>query len=298
MQQPLVSILINNYNYGRYLESCVQSCLDQTYPNIEIIVYDDASTDNSLQVLEHFGDSIKLITNSQSKYDSNAFNQSRAINEAFAVANGEIVCLLDSDDLFKKNKVARIVAAFTPEAVLVQHPFEEVDESGIATGVIRPMLKRAELPEYIFKSNNLFHLFTQTSGLSFSRDYLTKMLPIVPDNYEKVWADVRLSRSAIFHGQVVTIHEPLASYRKHGANDSDKTFDPKYREQLVEQVYAVFNEKCKEFKRPGIQYKKSTDSVVRANILSLFWVLFKSNDHLKYRVRLALGITKRMILGR
>ena len=52
--EPLVSILISNYNYGRYIGESIQSALDQTYPNIELIVCDDGSTDDSLSVIEEY----------------------------------------------------------------------------------------------------------------------------------------------------------------------------------------------------------------------------------------------------
>jgi glycosyltransferase involved in cell wall biosynthesis len=53
-QQPLISILIANYNNSRYLKRCINSCLKQTYKNFEIIVFDDASTDDSIKELKKF----------------------------------------------------------------------------------------------------------------------------------------------------------------------------------------------------------------------------------------------------
>ncbi len=50
--EPLVSILVSNYNYARYIGHAIQSALDQTYANIELIVCDDGSTDDSVQVIE------------------------------------------------------------------------------------------------------------------------------------------------------------------------------------------------------------------------------------------------------
>ena len=53
-----VSVLVNNHNYGRYLDSCIQSILRQTYRNVEVIVYDDGSTDQSLETLEEYREAV------------------------------------------------------------------------------------------------------------------------------------------------------------------------------------------------------------------------------------------------
>jgi glycosyltransferase involved in cell wall biosynthesis len=52
--EPLVSILVSNYNYGRYIGESIQSALDQTYSNIELIICDDGSTDDSISVIEEY----------------------------------------------------------------------------------------------------------------------------------------------------------------------------------------------------------------------------------------------------
>jgi glycosyltransferase involved in cell wall biosynthesis len=57
-QHPLVSILINNYNYGRFLTEAIDSALNQTYSNIEVIVVDDGSTDNSQEIIKSYQDKI------------------------------------------------------------------------------------------------------------------------------------------------------------------------------------------------------------------------------------------------
>ena len=106
--EPLVSILVSNYNYARYIGESIQSALDQTYANIELIVCDDGSTDDSVQVIEQYerkDPRLRFIRKANG-------GQASGFNAAFAASRGEIIALLDSDDLFLPHKVERIVADF------------------------------------------------------------------------------------------------------------------------------------------------------------------------------------------
>lgn len=85
----LASVLINNYNYAPYLTECIQSVLDQAYSDIEIIVYDDGSTDNSLEILSKFKN-IKVISNSNYG-KGHCLNQMNAVYQAFKESTGEVV---------------------------------------------------------------------------------------------------------------------------------------------------------------------------------------------------------------
>ena len=100
MKDIKVSVLIANYNNEQYLTECIDSIKKQTYQNVEIIIHDDASSDNSIKRINKYKN-IKIIKNKKrGKYGS--YNQMNAYNRAFKISNGEIIFLLDSDDLFKK----------------------------------------------------------------------------------------------------------------------------------------------------------------------------------------------------
>src|SRR5690349_12902878 len=61
MTSPLVSVVVTNHNYGRFLGECLESALNQDYSPVEVVVVDDGSTDNSRQVLRGFGPSIETV---------------------------------------------------------------------------------------------------------------------------------------------------------------------------------------------------------------------------------------------
>jgi glycosyltransferase involved in cell wall biosynthesis len=100
---PLVSVVIPCYNAERWVREAVQSCLDQTYPKIEVIVVDDGSTDGSLQVLDHFDDSITVIRTEHA-------GGNHARNLGFSVSRGEFIQFLDADDYLLPEKIERQVA--------------------------------------------------------------------------------------------------------------------------------------------------------------------------------------------
>jgi glycosyltransferase involved in cell wall biosynthesis len=240
-----VSILINNHDYARFLPDCVNSALGQSYERIEVIVCDDASSDESLEVLKRFGDRLQVLHSSGEDLQP-CFRQANAIVRAFERSSGDIVCLLDSDDVFLPDKVERVVEAFEelPEAVLVQHPFWEVEADGRRTGAKRPYLSGKDPRKEIYRIHGFAGVFTQTSGLSFRRSFLEEVLPLMPDEFDRLWADVRLSRLSIFYGGVETITEPLAEYRVHATNDSAKLEDKEFLAVVVDQMYRFFNQQA------------------------------------------------------
>lgn len=101
----LVSVIIPCYNRERYIAETVQSVLDQTWPNIELIVVDDGCTDGSRGLLESFGTAITVLEHPGRVNRG----QSAAINLGLAHCSGAYVAILDSDDLFMPGKIEKQV---------------------------------------------------------------------------------------------------------------------------------------------------------------------------------------------
>ena len=125
IKKNLVSILILNYNNQQYLDKAIKSCLNQTHKNIEIVIYDDKSNDNSkLKILKFKKNKkIKIFFNNDKKKNIAAFDAANGYERAFKKSRGEIICFLDSDDIFKKDKVEKIVNFFSKnkDCMLVQN---------------------------------------------------------------------------------------------------------------------------------------------------------------------------------
>lgn len=97
-QNHVVSIIIPTYNYGTYLPTAIQSCLNQTYPSIEIIVVDDGSTDDTKDVVKEFNDRVIYI------YQENS-GVSAARNKGLELATGDYLAFLDSDDYLTNDSI-------------------------------------------------------------------------------------------------------------------------------------------------------------------------------------------------
>src|SRR5437899_2145170 len=124
MSSPLVSVLITTHNYGRFIEEAIDSVLSQDFPRdqMEVVVVDDGSTDDTSEHVRKYGSSIRYF------YKPNG-GQASALNLGFANARGEIISLLDADDFFLPAKLARVAEAFQrdPPLGMFYHPFLEFD---------------------------------------------------------------------------------------------------------------------------------------------------------------------------
>ena len=103
----LISILVTNFNKEKFIKKSIKSILDQSFKNYEIILFDDCSTDNSIAKIKNFKN-IKLIRNNKKKFNSSPLNQMYGILCAFKKSKGNLICLLDSDDIFEKKKLKEV----------------------------------------------------------------------------------------------------------------------------------------------------------------------------------------------
>lgn len=219
-----VSIIIPNYNYARFLNRSIDSALKQDYGDVEVIVVDDASQDNSTTIMESYGDRIVACPRAQNGGHAAAFNT------GFAASSGRIVLFLDADDYLYPPAVSKIVDTWDPATAQVQSRLHIVDEQQRIKDVFPP-------PELPFDSGDvkpkLLHKgryqTTVTSGLAFDRETLETIMPIPEPDFRQ-GADGYLATLAPFHGHVQSIDECLGAYRIHGANHSI------FGEQLAERA--------------------------------------------------------------
>lgn len=279
-----VSVLINNYNYGRYLSSAIDSALAQKYENLEVIVFDDGSTDGSQEILREYGSRIKVLYNSEKlKGLYPSYYQAHAIESAFEASTGDIIFLLDSDDLFAPEKVRKVVSVFSedPNIQCVQHTFTVIDANGNLSNIKkRPIISGVQLPQAIYFTGRLDFFFTQTSALAFRRSALETMIPFEKDELHLLWPDVRLTRHVMFLGKITTLQERLGCYRVHGNNDSDKLNEPAFLKAFKFQHLKYVNSLCGKYGQNDLVVKSAISSLV----LTFITLAFKSDMSLFEKV--------------
>lgn len=211
MHRPLASIIVNNYNYARFLTQAVDSALNQTYPNVEVIVVDDGSTDDSRAVLEQYGSRIRSI------FKANG-GQPSAINAGFQASRGELVANLDSDDLYDPTAIERAVDAWHSTTVKAHFPLRVIDSNGADCGTLNPRARLAsgDVSKVLLARGK--YISAPSTGNIYSRAVLERILPIPEDTWDHF--DCYLETLAPFYGLVLAFNQPLGSYRIHDQNMS------------------------------------------------------------------------------
>jgi len=211
MITPQITVLITTYNYGCFIEQAIDSVLSQDFPpeRIQVLVVDDGSTDDTSQRVEKFGSRVECF------YKPNG-GQASALNFGIAKARGEIIALLDADDLFLPGKLARIADAFQKDATLGM-VYHRLQEWHVRTGD-RCDYKFVPVSGDMRTMHDQFLLYDPqpTSAVSFRRTSLKPLLPI-PESI-RMLADCFLVSLIPFLSPILAMPESLAVYRIHGKN--------------------------------------------------------------------------------
>jgi len=189
--QPLVSMLIPSFNHELYVQACIESIIAQDYRNIELIIIDDGSTDDSVQKIQH------LVPSCNGRFARFEFRSrsnkglANTINEALEWCRGDFFATIASDDCLYANKTSFLLENFDDDKSLagVFGGCDLIDKSGIVIRRVRPSLQYYEFDDVILRKHTIM---ASTQMLLLTKnDYKLKVIP-----------------------------EPLAKYRQHDLNIS------------------------------------------------------------------------------
>lgn len=228
-----VSIVLNNHNYGRFLAQAIDSALAQTHPQVEVIVCDDASTDDSWDVIARYGRRVRAVRLAEN------LGQAAAMNAGFALAQGELVLFLDSDDLLDPSAVATCVRHFGPDVAKVQFRLRCVDGQGRATGRLVPHLMHAGDVRPLVRRFGTY-AGPPSSGNCYRRSAIERYFPLPVCDWRRA-ADTPPFILAAFSGRVVNAGMTLGSYRVHSATNQARghlgNIPTRYAETLAVDVH-------------------------------------------------------------
>jgi len=214
---PSVGIVINNYNYGRFLPDAIESARAQTHPEVEVTVVDDGSTDDSRQILRRYEDSVTLVLKENG-------GQASALNAGMEHCESDVVLFLDADDTLRPEAAARVAAAFAADAAVakVQFRMEMIDAQGRPTGVLKPP-EHLPMPRGDQRGAELAFPFDlawlPTSANAFRVDALRTILPIPEEAFPVCGADWYVIHLMTLLGTVESLEQVCGCYRVHGGNN-------------------------------------------------------------------------------
>ena len=216
VDKPNVSIIIDNYNYGHFLADAIDSALDQTFPRTEVIVVDDGSTDDSVEVIKRFGERVVPIIKPNG-------GQASAFNAGFLRSEGEIIIFLDADDILLRDACAEAWGALAdPRVSRAYWPMHVVDMLGRPTGELTNHdLPEGDLSERVLAGGPYMYRWSPTSGNAWRRTFLEAVLP-VPEAAFTNYVDNYLSALSPLHGTHVALG-PLACWRSHKSNETKES---------------------------------------------------------------------------
>lgn len=226
-----LSVVIPNYNYGDFVGAAISSALAVDWPDVEVIVVDDGSTDHSREVISQFGDRVTII-------EQDNAGALQAVNRGYRLSRGDVVIFLDSDDVLDPEIASEIAGVWYDGISKVQVQMRRIDREGRPTGSVFPEYGKVPTPMQIVRwmSKTSAYPTPPGSGNAYARSFLERMFPL--DERTGRFSDSPLLAAAPYFGDVVTINKPLVGYRIHGNNDSELLADPK--RQLALQVRRAY----------------------------------------------------------
>jgi len=213
LQRPRVSVVVCNYNYGRFLEATLRSVVGQTVP-CEVIVVDDGSTDDSPGILARWAGRVKVILQPNG-------GQVAAYNTGFAASRGDVVVFLDSDDLLDPDLAEQLSHAFAPGVVKVHWPMRLIDEAGQPIGGRTPNALATGDVGKAFLRHGFLYASAPGSGNAYRRSALASLFPLPTDAVDRHGADFFTIYGVAVFGEVRALPEIAGSYRLHGRGSDE-----------------------------------------------------------------------------
>ncbi|QBQ53522.1 glycosyltransferase family 2 protein [Nitrosococcus wardiae] len=259
---PLVSVIIPAYNHEGYVSSAVESVLGQTHQNLELIVIDDASQDGTWERLQSFQDNRLRLR----RHDTNR-GADATLNEAMAIAQGEYLAILNSDDAYDPHRLERLLSVAEQSGGNDAFVFSNVNFIGPSGNQVHHHPRAQSYKalcghcETLNPANWFFagNLAITTSNFFFSRSLANRVGAFFPLRYTHDWDwALRASR----YSAPIWIRENLLAYRVHEANTLSE-------DDLWRHIHENSYIQAKALLSPGLRLGNGSEAEARAEALLL-----------------------------
>ena len=241
-QGPIVSVIIPNYNHARFLTQRIESVLNQTYNNYEIIILDDNSSDNSLDIIKKY-ESNTHVTN----IVCNTYNSGSPFvqwEKGFELAKGTLIWIAESDDACEPNLLETLVSEFNNDndCVLAFCKTIQIDPEGNKMGEIG-LNRNLHMKGKVFFNKFLYRFcyIYNASSVVFKKEVLRHIdwrHTIFKGSGDWVlW--IEISR----WGNIAYINKPLNYYRIHSSNTTTLQLHSGNNEKEAIEIYRIMREK-------------------------------------------------------
>ena len=209
----LASILIVNYNNAPLIKRCIESVLNQSYQEIEVIIVDDSSTDDSLNEINKFRSKIKILKKIKNKTQVQAFDQIESYITAFNQCSGDVIFFLDSDDFFKKKKISNLMKFYKKSKInfLFDLPIFFYNKKKFI---------QSKKKNFLLSAWPNFH---PQSCISVRKIYFKNFLKFIrKKDFKNLTLDIRLSLYAFVTSNLYSTNQYLTFYQQKEKSESSK----------------------------------------------------------------------------
>jgi Predicted glycosyltransferases len=219
---PLVSVIIPSYNHEKFIKECIDSVLEQTYRNLELIIIDDGSKDGTADILKSYKDNRMKVV-----FQENA-GAHNAINKGLGLAQGVYLTILNSDDVYMKDRLEEIMAYMqeNPEVSFISTYIQVIDANSKKLGVKKAWNNMEpwviEHKDKSFAATNdptknliMANYISTTSNMVFTKKLYDDVGGMRNLRFAHDW-DFALR--AAEYGKCAVIEKPLMKYRIHSTN--------------------------------------------------------------------------------
>ena len=219
--KPRASVIVINYNNFKYLNRCLNSLIQQKYKNFEIVLVDDNSTDNSLELAKNFFKKQKFKKNkiivNKKKTKFGSYNQMNCIMKGLNYCRGDLIFFLDSDDFFKRSKLENVINFFNKNTQL-KITFD------LSYKFFSSQKKKKFKINKRFKNLIPWPSFPSQSSIVIEKKYLKKIIANLSiKKYPNIWFDFRvITKSYHDFGKIRYLNKYLTYYQQHPAGVSSK----------------------------------------------------------------------------